>query len=292
VTWLAWRQHRYQALLVAAALALAAAALAVQRYAMAAARPGPQWTSWGAIFALVLFEIFAMLLVPVLLGIFLGAPLVARELEGGTHRLAWTQSISRRRWLLVGLAVVLAISLAATAALSAAVSWALAPWVALEQGTGNPGWFSNGTFDVVGVVPVAYALFALALGVASGALVRRTLLAMFVVLVVFTAVRMPVALAARPNYEPPVHLTYPVGVTHLDALYRSGAWTVSMSLVDAGGRPVQTCSGSDCDHARLRVDYQPGDRFWTFQWIEAGIYLGLSALLLGVAYVVVLRRAT
>src|SRR5207245_7294121 len=131
----------------------------------------------GALSGLSAFDISARRAPPVLLGTFLGAPLVARELEGGTHRLAWTQGISRRRWLLLGLAVVLSISVVASAVLSAAVSWALTPWLALEQGIGNPGRFSSGTFDAVGVVPVAYAVFALALGVAGGALLRRTVLA-------------------------------------------------------------------------------------------------------------------
>src|SRR5947208_2362563 len=106
MTWLAWRQNRAQALLVAALLALAAVALAIQR--MATASFGPQWTPGGGFNTLVVFEIIAMILVPGLIGIFLGAPLVARELETGTHRLAWAQSISRTRWLLLALAIVLA----------------------------------------------------------------------------------------------------------------------------------------------------------------------------------------
>jgi len=235
MTWLAWRQHRAQALVVAAMLALAAAALAVQR--MATAGLSPQGDPNGGLNTLAVLEIVAMMLVPGLLGLFLGAPLVARELETGTHRLAWAQSISRTRWLLLAVAVVLGIGLGAAAASSALVSWALAPWVALQQKVGNPGWFNSGTFDAVGVVPVAYALFALALGIASGAVLRRTLLAMFVVLVLFTAVRIPIAVAARPNYEPPARIiTNALSDLDPGQLDRSGAWVVGINMIDPQGQ--------------------------------------------------------
>ena len=47
-----------------------------------------------------------VLVVPALIGMFWGAPLIAHELETGTFRLAWTQSVSRRRWLLVKMGLV------------------------------------------------------------------------------------------------------------------------------------------------------------------------------------------
>src|SRR5438309_2001623 len=85
-------------------------------------------------------------------------------------------------------------------------------------------------------------------------------LSMFVVLVIFTAVRIPVAVAARPNYEPPLHV---VGATlesaRLDQLYRSGGWEVGIRLIDPQGEAVLTCSGSQCERDRVSIDYQPGD---------------------------------
>ena len=42
-----------------------------------------------------------VIVVPGIIGLFWGAPLVARELEAGTFRLAWTQSVTRTRWLAV-----------------------------------------------------------------------------------------------------------------------------------------------------------------------------------------------
>jgi hypothetical protein len=291
MTWLAWRQHRARALLVACLLALAAAALAVQQHAFMTGAASAQWVQAGSPW--VLFEILAMVLVPAALGMFIGAPLVAGELEAGTHRLAWAQSVSRRRWLLLELAFALGIGLVASAGLAALASWSIAPWIAEQQRVGNPGWFNGGTFDVVGVVPVAYTVFAVALAIAAGALTRRTLVAMFIVLVAFAAVRVTVAAAARPHYQPPVHASLSMDQTGntLGDLYRTGAATVSMSLEDAQGRVLNGCSGTDCGRDHVVVDYQPGGRFWPFQWIEAAIYVALSALLLTVTWVVVVRRA-
>ena len=66
---------------------------------------------------------FLVLFVPAVLGVFLGAPLVARELETGTHRLAWTQSVSRTRWLAVKVAVIGLVGMAVTGLVSVFVTW-------------------------------------------------------------------------------------------------------------------------------------------------------------------------
>ena len=62
--------------------------------------------------------------VPAVIGVFWGAPLIARELETGTHRLAWNQSVTRTRWLATKLAIVGA----ATAATVGLLSWAVTSW--------------------------------------------------------------------------------------------------------------------------------------------------------------------
>ncbi len=114
---------------------------------------------------------FLVLFVPALLGVFLGAPLVARELEHGTHRLAWTQSVSRTRWLAVKIAVIGLAGMAVAGFVSLFVTWWAHPLdrVRMDQ---------YAFFDQRGVVPVAYAAFAIALGVACGIFLRRTLPAM------------------------------------------------------------------------------------------------------------------
>ena len=128
-----------------------------------------------------------LLVVPALIGTFWGAPLIARELETGTFRLAWTQSVSRSRWLVTKVALVGAASLILTGLLSLVVTWWFGPIDAM-----NADRFSPLVFDVRGLVPVAYAVFGFALGVALGCALRRTVPAMAATLIVFVAARFAV----------------------------------------------------------------------------------------------------
>ena len=140
-----------------------------------------------------------VLIVPVVIGMFWGAPLVARELETGTFRLAWTQSVSRLRWLLVKLGLVGLASAVVGALLSLMVSWWFSP---IDKVTANR--FSPASFGMHGFVPAGYALFAFALGATTGLLFRRTLPAMAVTLVGFIAARVVVAEWVRPHFMSPV----------------------------------------------------------------------------------------
>ena len=67
---------------------------------------------------------------PVLIGIFTGAPLLARELESGTFRFAWTQGAGRTRWVLVKLVLLAAAVTGAAAAFSLLFSWWYQPFFA------------------------------------------------------------------------------------------------------------------------------------------------------------------
>ena len=125
-----------------------------------------------------------VLIVPVLIGMFWGAPLIARELETGTFRLAWTQSVSRMRWLLVKLGLVGLASAAVGGLLSLMVTWWYSPIDKVNQGR-----FGAAAFGLHGFVPAGYALFAFALGATAGLLFRRTLPAMAVTLVGFIVAR-------------------------------------------------------------------------------------------------------
>ncbi|MGH7643451.1 MAG: ABC transporter permease subunit [Candidatus Dormibacteria bacterium] len=137
---------------------------------------------------------------PGLMGVFWGAPLIARELETGTYRLAWTQSVTRMRWLALKLAVVGVASMVVAGLLSLMVTWWASP---LDQVTMNP----FGSFAQRDIVPIAYAAFALALGVTTGVLIRRTVPAMAATVVGFTAARVAVLEWVRPNLAAPMHLT-------------------------------------------------------------------------------------
>jgi hypothetical protein len=124
--------------------------------------------------------------------VFWGAPLVARELETGTYRLAWTQGVSRARWMAIKLAVVGLISMAVAGLFSLLVTWWASP---LDRAGQN----IFATFDQRNVVPIGYAAFAFALGVTAGILIRRTLPAMATTLVAFTGARIAMTHAIRPH---------------------------------------------------------------------------------------------
>ncbi len=155
----------------------------------------------------------AILLVflPLLVGMFLGAPLVAREVEHGTHRLVWTQGVSRLRWALVSFGLVGTGALVIAAGYAALVSWWITP---LARATASG--FDRLFFDVQGAVPVAYTVFTVALGIVAGTVWRRTLPAMAVTLVGFIVARVAVG-ALRPHFLPPVESRFPGRVRRVRA---------------------------------------------------------------------------
>jgi hypothetical protein len=299
MAWVTWRQHRPQLLGgLALLVALAAAALgtdlpiraAYHRDALSGCLPPSarsgcdiivkhfqgEFDSWAA-------AVRGLAVLPALVGLFVGAPLLARELEHGTHRFAWTQSITRRRWLLSKTSLLAAATVVAGALASLIVMWWRGPFDTLE------GRMAPSGFDIEGLVVPAYALFALALGVLAGLLLRRTVAAMTVTLVVFAATRLAVLEFLRPNFLSPLHRS----VVASDSGRQVGDWVLSDTLVDAGGRAVSTVredsavlhaqnAGIDA-HTYLvtlgwkrLITYQPASRFWTFQLIEAGIFVGLA----------------
>jgi hypothetical protein len=255
--------------------------------------------------------LFLMYLVPALIGIFWGAPLIARELEAGTHRLAWNQSISRTRWTATKLGLIGLAAVATAGLLSLMIGWWGSPIdSALNFGLPNTGsGFPRITplvFGARGVAPLGYAAFAFALGVTAGVLLRRMLPAMAVTLVVFAAVAFVVPNFVRPQLIPPVQATAPFNaydnnelmisnnstMTVVGNFTRPGAWILSNETITPSGQvfsgpPGAACTGNStpnaCSnwlnslHLRQQVSYQPASRFWPLQWIETGIYVVLAA---------------
>jgi hypothetical protein len=218
VIWLSWRQFRTQTLFVAAVLAAMAVVLIVtgphlvslsDAYLKAChtnkdcgSTSNPVMNTDGRIesgFSDIL------LLAPALIGIFWGAPLIARELETGTYRLGWTQSISRRRWLAVKLGVVGLISVAVAGLLSLMLTWWSSP-----IDTANANRFGDAMFGLRDITPIGYAAFAFALGVTTGVLIRRTLPAMASTLVIFVAARLAEAEWIRPYLMSPIRAVMPI----------------------------------------------------------------------------------
>ncbi|WP_106397608.1 ABC transporter permease [Actinocorallia populi] len=269
--WLAWRQFRAAAAAMFAALAALAAVLAFTGRGLAddyAAGIAACTVRGGGCSAYVqqffhahqvpFFALTAIMLVlPALIGLFWGAPLITRELEAGTHRLVWNQSITRTRWLAVRLGLTGLAALAAAGLGSLAVTWWSGPVDQAAAGN-HPGFPRMGPllFDARGVVPLGYAAFAFVLGVAVGMLVRRTLPAMAVTLAVFAAVQAAVPLLVRPHLDTPVHAAPAIAETDVeDLLFPRGggslhlvvkprvpgdpaAWVLSSRIVDASGEEV------------------------------------------------------
>ncbi|GLY89464.1 ABC transporter permease subunit [Actinoallomurus iriomotensis] len=246
--------------------------------------------------------------IPGLIGAIVGASLLGREYEHGTWRLAWTQAVPRTRWLTAKLLLV-GLGLAViTASLSGVFGWFRGPVDSVS------GRFSPGAFDLEGLSLTGYTLFAFAAGVLAGLVFRRTVPAIVAAFAAFMAVRLPVEYWLRQRYETPVTRLLPpagnwgrIGPMAVPTSPGTPGWILDQGLVDRAGHPVsaalqaqisqrtQSLNGPAADAylrglgLHLRVVYQPASRFWTFQIIEASLFVGLAAALLG-ATVWLLRR--
>ena len=238
----------------------------------------------------------AVLILPVLLGALVGAPLVAREFEQHTHQLVWMQSITRTRWLSVKLVMVLGAGLLVAGGLMVLLIWWYSPF---SQLTGS---FNQLAFDFSGPVLIASMVLALAVGIFVGTLTRRPVFAIFLTIALLMAIRLPVEIGLRPNYEPQITVTWPLTQGNQPPItLRIGDWNLGQGWIDAQGNKTNSvrCNGSQqttlqciqADGYRSNyLSYQPADRFWTFQWIETGIYLAIAALALGATVWLVRRR--
>jgi hypothetical protein len=327
MTWLVWRQYRAQgaiafALLAALAAVMLAGGLQVASHwhSMLAACSGhpaclqqqPPLASSEEVDALLLLG----LIVPAVLGALWGAPLVAHELETRTSDFAWAQSVTRMRWLTVKVGWLLLAAAACGSVIAVLVTWWSGPNNALQANAFQPG-----QFDIQGIVPIGYAVFAMALGIAAGTVTRRTLPAIAVALGGFIALRLVIDDFVRPHYVAAVTTYYNVTGSFTPSgsawLFSQGAVSKTGQVVLAGwgdlfpalpascrklipgsGGPTPKSGSSmsavfSCMRAhgwRGFATYQPASRYWPFQGIETGIYVLLAAALIAVTFVVVRRR--
>ncbi|TDD75661.1 transporter [Actinomadura darangshiensis] len=232
-----------------------------------------------------------LIFVPLLAGLFWGAPLVAREIESGTHRLVWTQGVTRARWGAVKIAAITVAALLFAIGYAALVSWWMGPLN--RTGTSRLEFLS---FDVQGIAPIGYTLFAVALGIFAGTVTRKVMPAMAMTLVGFVVLRIPLAVLGRPNFQGAKDLKYPV-VSDTAPNIGNGNWVISDGVYDRAGSllagdtqavcwpPPDSPDADGCYGAGAYnlVSYQPGDRFWPFQYLETGVYVLLAAGLLYLA---------
>jgi len=330
--WLTWRQFRVHAIV---AFAVFGAFVVFLLYAGYAIRHSYNTDILGCVAAdgcdrsvaetkflsdhavLVGVPSILLLVLPGIVGVFWGAPLVAREYESGTQRLVWNQSVTRRRWLAVKLGLIGLIALALTGVLSLLLTWAASRF--------DQVWaqrFAAISFASRDIVPLGYTAFAFVLGTTVGLVLRRTVAAMAVTLVVLAGILFVVPLAVRPHLQTPVTASIPFDDTLHDRAHGLGIrrngpieivdYTVPGALMltsttyvkDASGKEIKSTDVQDClnqtslgdggpdkleqclasHHLHIDVTYQPANRYWTFQWIELSGYLVLAFLLTGFVY--------
>jgi ABC-type transport system involved in multi-copper enzyme maturation permease subunit len=253
VIWLSWRQFRIQAAAGAVIVAVAAAVLLSTRHGLPSG-PEPVFDRLTRFQRNTYFAgIFVLAIAPAVLGAFWGAPVVARELETGTHRLVWTQSVSRRRWLATKLGVAALSAGAAAALLTLLAGW----WASALDGAtsdtrgGLPTRLTPIAFAMRGIVPIGYAVFAVMLGAAIGVVLRRTIPAMAVTLALFTFVQIAVPLWIRPHLVSPATSMVTLSRDTLDGFSKNspsapvqitahtsdhGDWIIANETVDAAGK--------------------------------------------------------
>jgi hypothetical protein len=324
MAWVTWRQHRIAlggvgALLGALAIYLWLAGLQIHRDWTAAVGCHP--ASSGACGALVGYFIsdwhpaqiiaVAVQAVPALIGAFVGAPVLAREIESGTFRYAWTQGFGRWRWTLAKLVPLAVVVAAAAGAFSALLSWYYQPFLAGNPGFGGaPVPLDAPVFDLRGVAFAAWTLAAFAIGALAGMLIRRVVPAIAATLAAYTGLALAAGLYLREHYMTQLlirNVNPPGSAWILGQWWTKDGKPVSQSLLsqvlqqDApqlagggkGGIPQSpTVNQYLTQHGySLWTSYQPGSRFWPFQWIEGGWLLALSVLLIAATVWLVRRRA-
>jgi hypothetical protein len=277
MTWVAWRQQRVQILISLGIIALLAAVMTFVRFDAQSITDGQlvdeRYSTYVNYLRLVLLAL------PVLLGMFAGAPLFGREIEHGTHVFGLTQSIGRTRWwatkiMVAGLPVIVGMTL-----LGLLNAWSSVPLQVVMYG----GRLVTPTFEIQGLTLGAYTALAFTLSATFGLLARNTLAAMVITVIAYVPVLGLVGNALRPGYATPI--------TSTSDKMPTGAWVVESSYVDAAGNKVAfspaSCDANitECMRAQgvvREVGFQPDDRFWSFQVIEAGLFVALAALVVGV----------
>jgi hypothetical protein len=322
MTWLAWRSQRLQLVVCLAAIAVLAIVVAitgsaehsanlawvhacVERGTQAACNEANARLSaankWrGACYAV-------LLALPGVVGLVLGTPLVAREIEHGTNRLAWTQSIGRTRWLAIKLVLAGIFIAAVIGGIDRLLAW-WTPWVGFFPRIGPTG------FPVSGFVDVGYGLFAFMLGAALGSLIRRTGWALAAGVPLFVGFRFWV-LGLRPHLAPLATSSDPSPFVTLGSgvstfVYSGGSqlsagWVINSGYVPDGrtspgpGQNWNTgfnlvsarCSGTSnaavtrcVTQLKLHwvTQYQPASHFWALQSAETAIFLGAALVLCAV----------
>ncbi|MEU9760543.1 ABC transporter permease subunit [Streptomyces sp. NPDC047985] len=289
LNWLVARQHRTALLTLAAASVLGAAWIVYQRGRTAElleAAGGPDKALAQPTFPsdAVALTLTGLGLLPVILAVFLGAPLIAADQEHGTARLVTTQSVSRRRWVTAKLAWCYGAVLVTGAVLSALFTWWWKPYRSVFQAQ----WSDGQIFDTTGPVLPALCLFLTAAGITIGLLLRRVLPAMAVTLVLSVFVEL-VWDRLRSSLAPARMFSYPLDdelPARLNDSYELDRWIGSADgrLYGWGLCAEETEAASNAcvkEHGIVEnvVQYLGFDQMPAMQWTGAGILLAATVVL-------------
>jgi ABC-type transport system involved in multi-copper enzyme maturation permease subunit len=306
MTWVAWRVQRSQIVAAMGVALVFALWLLISGIVTGHSPTFKYWTD---------ADIFVLYALPGVLGLALGAPLIAGESNLGTNRLAWTQSVTRNRWLAFKFLVGGVVATGLVVALGFLLKW----WtgaISISPFT-NSGGFTSAVriqptaFDLSGIVVIGYALFAFSLGVALGAVIRRPGWAFALGIPIFAAARIVVQGSLRAHLVAPAIFTNLAGLSNSTLAVDRG-WQLHSALLPANrispppgrtwawsdytksydvcrGKPnLSNAGAAHCaalSHLHFVVQYQPDSHYWALQGIETAIFLGLGLLLLGLTVV-------
>jgi ABC-type transport system involved in multi-copper enzyme maturation permease subunit len=298
VTWVVVRQHRRILTTMVVLLAVAALVTCGLRIAYEATPYSDEESGLfthsayrGGLAAVADFVANAALLLPLLAAAVVAGPVIARELESGTYKLAWSQSVPPARWFAAKTAVP-----AAAAALAGAGTVVLFRMLwGPVTGDYRLSWHERQVFLALGPTLVAYGLLAVAIGALAGLLLRRTLVSMSVAGTATGTVMLVMASLRK-------HLWAPLTATNDDPetpLVAAGEFVVDSGLLAASGEhlPDSVCSAAQYTACYTEHDivgrwseYHPGSHLWPLQLVETGIVLVLAAAAAYAAFRIFRRR--
>jgi hypothetical protein len=262
--WLAWRNNR-QAAMIGGVLAFGAAVALMVVAILEVAEPTASVHTMSTAFRAVLIS------APAVAGVFIGAPLLSADFERGTYLLTWTQGMTRRHWAAANLSLLIALSALAAAVMSVGAQI----WIAHLPNTFDSTW---GMYDLQAPIVFSYVLFAVTLGAAAGAALRRTVPAMAATLGLFIAIRVAFVELARPHLLPTITRVV-IGGTGTKSVVPPGAGYVDATFLDSHLNPL--APGSPIGAITpISLVYQPPSHFWPMQGIESGIFVVLASALL------------
>ncbi|WP_411096925.1 ABC transporter permease [Streptomyces sp. 020-2-3H-GM] len=222
---------------------------------------------------------------PLILAVFIGAPLIAGDQESGTAQLVTTQSVSRRQWLIAKLGLAYTLALVSGVVLSALFTWWWKPYRSLFPSE----WIDGLIFDNTGPVLPAFLLFLTAAGVTIGVLVRRVLPAMvgaflftaMTTLFVWDEIRVRIGVTHMFTY--PLNSDLP---ERFNDAYEADRWVGSADgtlynwgiCAEATEKAQNACIK---EHGIVNnvIEYLDYSQMGTMQWTAAGILLAGTALL-------------